>query len=382
MKIKFSLWLIISFLSTIGIAQELKSTQIFERNSRSIVLIFTFDDTGEIISQGSGVVLSHNMVATNCHVTSGSKLIGIGHHKNRRLGRVIASYPEDDLCVLIFDEPIGIPAQLEVLKPLAGEKVYALGHPQGMDLTISEGLISGFRRIRQGQLIQISAAISPGSSGGGLFNSSGKLVGITTSSLRESQNINFAVPAEKLIKIIDAIANSNAVNFGIPIVGQAPSVPEFPDTEQRLAYLRWLSRQSLKITKWLPEIQTREEFLQTVWYESNRAGLDPDLVLALIQTLSKYQKFNISKVGSRGYMQILPKWVKIIGDGDVGKLFHMQTNLRFGCVLLRHYADLNKGIQNATLNDYLVEVAGINENKSTLNVILNKILLTKAIFEK
>ena len=127
------------------------------------------------------------------------------------------------------------------------------------------------------------------------------------------------------------------------IASQAPPVPEFKDTETRLAYLRWLGSMSDRLKKKKPEWQIRKEFLQTVWYESKRAGLDTTLVLGLIQVESNFRKFAVSPVGARGYMQVMPFWTRVIGDGDASKLFHMQTNLRFGCVILRHYLDREKG---------------------------------------
>jgi soluble lytic murein transglycosylase-like protein len=87
---------------------------------------------------------------------------------------------------------------------------------------------------------------------------------------------------------------------------------------------------------------TRVEFLEAVWYESKRAGLEPALVLGLIQVESAFRKYAISVAGARGYMQVMPFWARLIGDGDAAKLFHMQTNLRFGCVILRHYLDIER----------------------------------------
>lgn len=127
------------------------------------------------------------------------------------------------------------------------------------------------------------------------------------------------------------------------VANQAPPVPEFRDTESRLAYLRWLGTMSERLKKKKPEWQIRKEFLQTVWYESKRAGLDTALILGLIQVESNFRKFAVSRVGARGYMQVMPFWARVIGDGDAGKLFHMQTNLRFGCVILRHYLDRERG---------------------------------------
>ena len=127
------------------------------------------------------------------------------------------------------------------------------------------------------------------------------------------------------------------------ISNSAPPVPEFSDTEARLVYLRWLGRVSPRLQKQKPEWNVRKEFLQTLWYESKRAGLEPALVLGLIQVESNFRKFAVSSVGARGYMQVMPFWTRLLGDGDASQLFHMQTNLRFGCVILRHYLALEKG---------------------------------------
>jgi soluble lytic murein transglycosylase-like protein len=87
----------------------------------------------------------------------------------------------------------------------------------------------------------------------------------------------------------------------------------------------------------------RREFLQTVWYESQRAGLDPSLVLGLIQVESGFRKFAISSAGARGFMQVMPFWTRVLAEGDASVLFQAQTNLRFGCVILRHYLNVENG---------------------------------------
>ena len=127
------------------------------------------------------------------------------------------------------------------------------------------------------------------------------------------------------------------------IANQAPPIPEFQSTPSRLAYLRWLGTMSERLKRKIPELQIRQEFLQAVWYESKRAGLEVTLVMGLIQVESNFRKFAVSSAGARGYMQVMPFWTRVIGDGDAGKLFHMQTNLRFGCVILRHYLDRERG---------------------------------------
>ncbi|HAU58726.1 MAG TPA: lytic transglycosylase [Comamonadaceae bacterium] len=136
------------------------------------------------------------------------------------------------------------------------------------------------------------------------------------------------------------------------IANQAPPEPEFATTEARLHYLRWLGTMSDRLRRRKPDWEVRRDFLQTVWYESKRAGLDVSLVLGLIQVESAFRKFAVSSVGARGYMQVMPFWTRVIGDGDPGKLFQMQTNLRFGCVILRHYMDRERGDLYMTLGRY------------------------------
>jgi soluble lytic murein transglycosylase-like protein len=150
----------------------------------------------------------------------------------------------------------------------------------------------------------------------------------------------------------EPLADSVRSALSAAIASSAPPVPEFTDLDKRLAYLRWLGATSDRLKKKKPDFQTRIEFLQTVWYESRRAGLDTTMVMGLIQVESAFRKFAISPVGARGYMQIMPFWSRVIGDGDPGKLFHMQTNIRFGCVILRHYLDRERGDTYLALGRY------------------------------
>lgn len=144
-------------------------------------------------------------------------------------------------------------------------------------------------------------------------------------------------------QIEEPLADSVRSALSAAIANSAPPVPEFATTEARLVYLRWLAAMVWRLRKRKPDLDVRREFLQTVWYESRRAGLDVSLVLGLIEVESAFRKFAVSPVGARGYMQVMPFWSRLIGDGDPAKLFHMQTNLRFGCVILRHYLDRERG---------------------------------------
>ncbi|MEO5771717.1 MAG: lytic transglycosylase domain-containing protein [Burkholderiaceae bacterium] len=141
----------------------------------------------------------------------------------------------------------------------------------------------------------------------------------------------------------EPLADSVRSALSAAIAADAPPRPSFANIEDRLAYLRWLGTTSEGLKKRKSDARTRIEFLETLWYEAKRAGLEPALVLGLIQVESGFRTYAISVVGARGYMQIMPFWVRLIGDGDAPKLFHMQTNLRFGCVILRHYIDRERG---------------------------------------
>jgi soluble lytic murein transglycosylase-like protein len=136
--------------------------------------------------------------------------------------------------------------------------------------------------------------------------------------------------------LIDSVrsALSAAVSSG------APPVPEFSNMESRLKYLRWLGAMSDRLKKKKPDYETRKEFLQTVWYESKRAGLDTTMVMGLITVESNFRKHAVSSVGARGYMQIMPFWTR------------MQTNIRFGCVILRHYLERERGDTFLALGRY------------------------------
>jgi soluble lytic murein transglycosylase-like protein len=144
-------------------------------------------------------------------------------------------------------------------------------------------------------------------------------------------------------QVEEPLADAVRTALAAAVAEAAPPRPRFDDVEQRLAYLRWLGAASERLKRRKSEHHTRVEFLESVWYESKRAGLETALVLGLIQVESGFRKYAISSAGARGYMQVMPFWARVIGDGDASRLFHLQTNLRFGCVILRHYLDRESG---------------------------------------
>jgi soluble lytic murein transglycosylase-like protein len=150
----------------------------------------------------------------------------------------------------------------------------------------------------------------------------------------------------------ETLADAVITALSAAIANEAPPTPEFGNTTARLNYLSWLSTMSDRLYKRMRDYTTRIEFLQTVWYESRRAGLQTSLVLGLIQVESNFRKFAVSSAGARGYMQVMPFWTRQIGNGNPETLFHMQANLRFGCVILRYYLDIERGNLTMALGRY------------------------------
>lgn len=150
----------------------------------------------------------------------------------------------------------------------------------------------------------------------------------------------------------EALADSVRLALSNAILDARPPRPSFGNPTEKQRYDGWLGQMSDRLKRKLPDDQVRTEFLETAWYEARRAGLDPGLVLGLIQVESAYRKYAVSVVGARGYMQVMPFWANVIGDSDRRKLFNMQTNLRYGCAILRMYLDMEKGNLYLALGRY------------------------------
>ena len=319
--------------------------------------------------QGSGIVVAPQIVTTNCHVISSAGVIGVYYRGQIYPAGLIQQDLSRDLCNLnardLKAPPIKIRGSVKHLK--VGQVVYAIGNPLGLELTLTEGLVSALRQVEGGILIQISTNIAPGSSGGGLFNSNGALIGITTAGFPNYQGFNFALPAdwiptsppnvsvEPIIKLPDSIAKHihNSVMASLPkdATDEVPPHLAFETVGEARA---WLNTMSPKLAERMPERRAREEFLVTTHYEAKRAGLDPQLVLAMIEVLSNFRKFAVSKQNAIGYMQVRNIWPKKLGLVD-DNLTHLRTNLRYGCVILRAYLDTAEGNLYQSLMAYRVE---------------------------
>jgi len=114
----------------------------------------------------------------------------------------------------------------------------------------------------------------------------------------------------------------------------------------------WIEAMAPRLGDRFGDVRSREDFLATVHYEATRAGLDPQLVLGVIQYESNFRKYAISPAGARGFMQVMPFWTGLIGSGANHNLFHLRTNLRYGCVILRYYLDTENGDLYRALGRY------------------------------
>ncbi len=210
-------------------AKALSSAALFAQASQSVVRVNAVGANERPIRIGSGVVTERGGVITNCHVALGGGQLKVVHASGSFDARVSVADEEHDLCKLDVaglsapPVPVGRASSLAV-----GQKVYAIGSPQGLDLTLSDGMVSSLRTVKDGSIIQTTAPVSPGSSGGGLFDEFGQLVGIVTFQSASGQNLNFAVPAEW----IGTLANTSAT--GAALRGDAGGLSP-PDAGSRSA---------------------------------------------------------------------------------------------------------------------------------------------------
>lgn len=178
------------------VSSALSPAEVFDKVKDSVFVVKTYDKRQRVIAIGSAVLLPNGRFGTNCHVVKGGANYQVGREGKFQAAAIFAGDPDKDICLLSAHNLEGKPAQLGKASGLrVGVPVYAIGAPQGLELSISDGIVS---QLRGGPppLIQTTAAISAGSSGGGLFDSEGRLVGLTTLYIQGGQSLNFAVPIE------------------------------------------------------------------------------------------------------------------------------------------------------------------------------------------
>lgn len=200
----------------------LSPEELFARASASVVRINA--QLGQGGMSGSGVVLGPGTVITNCHVARGGARLRVLQGSQSLDASVELADESHDLCRLSvpgLDAPAAVLGRVGNLR--VGQKVFAIGSPRGLDLTLSDGLVSSLRETPEGTLIQTSAPISPGSSGGGLFTEDGQLVGIVTFQVRDGQNLNFALPVDWVLRMS---ASDRSRGSALPPMRSAGPLPE------------------------------------------------------------------------------------------------------------------------------------------------------------
>jgi tetratricopeptide (TPR) repeat protein len=250
------------------------ATEIFEKASKSTVIVLNYNHDAEVVRFGSGVFLPNGKIATNCHVVKDASSIlvyyqGKKYLANKRFSLFFESdtCSKNDICILeakdIKAPPVtfGNTSRLKV-----GTRVYTIGAPKGLELTLSEGVISSLRETDGGRYIQTTAPISPGSSGGGLFDEDGRLIGLMCFFLKEGQNLNFALPVEW---ISDRIAPpKSGVNYS-EIATHLERMVEAHDLERMKAWHQ-IELNSLHWIKEYPDDYIYWEYLGIAYRESGR----------------------------------------------------------------------------------------------------------------
>ncbi len=178
---------------------------IVKRISPAVVVVET--QRGNKKGLGTGFFINaQGHIVTNYHVIFGAERATVKTQDGRRypVKRVVAEHKEADLVLISADIPPReiVPLEISSKLPEVGEKIYAIGHPMGLEKTVSEGIVSAIRKLPNlGDIIQITAPISPGSSGGPVFNGAGQVIGVARATFRTGQNLNFAVPGRKVLEM-------------------------------------------------------------------------------------------------------------------------------------------------------------------------------------
>jgi hypothetical protein len=203
------LLILLAFIPIFSFSQTAK--EIAKNCLPSTVSLVMQDKFKQPISLGSGFIVDKGKIVTNLHVIEGAKygyVLENGSSKKHKIEGYFSIDKKNDLVVLSIPTLNGQPLTLETSVSEIGEKIYAIGNPKGLSGTISEGIVSGIRSIENKELIQITAPISPGSSGGPVINNLGQVIGVAVGTLRSGQNLNFAIPISYLKILMEKDDNS------------------------------------------------------------------------------------------------------------------------------------------------------------------------------
>jgi tetratricopeptide (TPR) repeat protein len=289
-KVVAGLWLV-------GVASNLlsqdsdRASKIYADTSKSVFLLAVRSGTGDVIAQGAGFLVQGGRIVTNEHVVrDGNVVVDLG---TVRLPVTVDRVDSvNDLALLTAGAELAAkPLVLADNLPSPGASIYTIGNPQGLQRSISTGVVSGIRELKGRQLLQISSPISPGSSGGPVFNASGQVIGVAVGMLESGQNLNFAVPAGLVRKLMSGEASSKA---------DVPSMLVQVDSllERRSQYQYSAESDS----DWQKLDRQIDALLHTAMEE---AGNDPDLLLK-IATKAEWQSTETAISAAERAIRIKP----------------------------------------------------------------------------
>lgn len=167
-----------------------------------------------------------------------------------------------------------------------------------------------------------------------------------------SLGVSAWLPAAHAGQVEEPLADSVRGALRMAIESAGPPNHDLLPPASRERFERWSRDIGSRLARQKSHPLEREEFLRTVWYYATRQGLDPTMVMGVIQVESAFRKYAVSIVGARGYMQVMPFWARLIGNGDASLLFQLNANISFGCVILRHYLDRERGDTYYALGRY------------------------------
>jgi hypothetical protein len=221
------------------------ASSIYAKSISSIVTIITYNEKGIPLGLGSGFFVKSGVIATNLHVVegAGSAIVNIyNSNTDYRVSGIIGTDSINDIALLTVNGLSNVPLTLSSTQPSVGAKVYVISNPEGLAGTLTDGIVSGIRKFGSRNLIQVSASISPGSSGGAILNSSGEVIGIAVGSYLGGQNLNFAIPVSQLKSLliksdISKVKSFNAIKTKLNVANNIGENPLSPlDAKARLNY--------------------------------------------------------------------------------------------------------------------------------------------------
>jgi S1-C subfamily serine protease len=204
-----------------SLVQANTAREIAQQAFPSVVILVLEDTNGQPISLGSGFFVAKGVIATNLHVIEGAatgyaKIVGT--KTKYKVAGIVASDGIRDLALLAIQDSKAPPLPLErSWQPAVGDEVYAIGNPLGLEGTFSQGIISGVRRVGSDSILQITAPISPGSSGGPVLDSQGKVIGVAVATFKAGQGLNFAIPVSYLAPLLSDMKPATPLSTRVPV---------------------------------------------------------------------------------------------------------------------------------------------------------------------